>query len=66
LAAARADRPGRHVNAIAIQIVAIDDQVAEVQTDPEHDGSIVWLVPVGLGHGLLELNGSGRRTDVGC
>ena len=33
-------QPCRHVHAIAIKIVAIDDQVAEVQADAEHDGSV--------------------------
>ncbi len=55
-------QPRRHVHAIAIEIVAIDDQVAEVQSDPEHDGGVLGggvlgLIPIGLGHRLLELNG---------
>ena len=31
-------QPRRDVHAIAVEIVAIDDQVAEVQADAEHDG----------------------------
>ena len=56
-------QPRRDVHAVAIEIVAIDDQVAEVQADPEHDGGVLGLVPVGLGHGLLELDGRAQRID---
>ena len=51
----------RHVHAIAVEILAIDDQVAEVQANAEHDGGIHGLVSVGLGHGLLELDGCAER-----
>ena len=54
-------QPGRDVHAVAVEIVAIDDQVAEMQADPEHDGGVLGLVPVGLGHGLLELDGRAQR-----
>ena len=50
-------QPRRHVHAIAIEILAIDDQVAQVQADAEDDGCVHGLVPVGLGHCLLELDG---------
>ena len=56
-------QPRRDVHAIAVEIVAIDDQVAEVQADAEHDGGVLGLVPVGLGHGLLELDGGAQRID---
>ncbi len=56
-------QPGRHVHAIAVEIVAVDDQVAEVQADPEHDGGVLGLVAIGVGHGLLELDGRAQRID---
>ena len=40
-------------------------QVAEMQPDPEHDASVVGLVPVGVGQGLLELDGGAQRIDSG-
>ena len=52
----------RHVHAIAVEVVAIHDQVAKVQADAEHDGGVLGLVPVGLGHGLLELDGGAQSV----
>ena len=49
-------QPRRNVHAVAVEIVAIDDQVAEVQADAEHKGGVRRLVAVGVGHGLLELD----------
>jgi hypothetical protein len=45
------------VDPIAVKVFAIDDQVAKMKPDPEHDGSVLSLMPIGLGHDLLELNG---------
>ena len=60
-AGASASKPRRHVHAVAIEVVAIDDQVAQVQAHPEHKRSVLRLVAVGLGHGLLELDGGAQR-----
>ena len=54
-------QPRRNIHAIAIEIVAIDDQVAEMQADAEYDGRVLGLVPVGFDHGLLELDGRAKR-----
>ena len=54
---------GRNVHAIAVEVVAIDDQVAEMQADAEHDGGVLRLVSIGLDHGLLELDGGAQRID---
>ena len=37
-------QPRRYVHAIAVEIVAIHDQVAEMQTDSEHDAGVLRLV----------------------
>jgi hypothetical protein len=50
-------RPRGYVHAIAIEIVTVDDQVAKMQADAEHDGDVLGLFPVGLGHGLLKFDG---------
>jgi hypothetical protein len=42
------------VRAIAAEVIGIHDQIAKVQSDPEHDTRIFRLVLVGFGHGLLE------------
>ena len=49
-------QPRGDVHAIAIKIVAVDDQVAEVQADAEDDGGVRRLIPIGFGHCLLELD----------
>src|SRR5215510_3916119 len=55
-------QPGRHVYSVAIDIIALDDDVAEVKTDPEHDCLIVGLVVICLDHGLLEIYRRGERV----
>ena len=56
-------QPRRHVDAVAIEVVAVDDQVAQVQAHAEHESSIGRLVAVGLGHGLLKLDGGAQRIN---
>ena len=53
----------RHVHAVTVEVVAFDDQIAEVQADPEHNARVFRLVAVGLGHGLLEFDGGAKRID---
>ena len=31
-----------------------------MQPDPEHDGGVLGLIPIGFGHGLLELDGGAK------
>src|ERR1044072_5995081 len=50
-----------NVDTIAIQVVAVYDQIAQVQAHAEYKRSIGRLVSVDLGHGLLDLNGSTQR-----
>ncbi|SEP24164.1 hypothetical protein SAMN02990966_04634 [Rhodospirillales bacterium URHD0017] len=56
-------QPRRHVDTVAIKVVAIDNEVSEVQPHTEHKCSICNCVAVGLGHGLLELDGCAQRID---
>ena len=34
-----------------------------MQADAEHDGGVLGLIPIGLGHCLLELDGGAQRID---
>src|ERR1700682_5501298 len=43
-----------------IQIVAIHDEVAEMQPEPKYDGAFFGLIQIGRSHGLLEFN---SRTE---
>ena len=56
-------KAGGDVHAIAVKIVTIDDQVAQVQAHAEHKRSVCRLVAVGLGHGLLELDSGAQGIN---
>src|SRR5262249_9163180 len=45
----------RNIHAVAVKIVALDDQVAEMQPDTKDTFGFA-ACPVGVGHGLLELD----------
>jgi hypothetical protein len=45
-----------HVHAVAVQIIAINDQITQVQADTKFDARFFRLGPTGLRHGLLELD----------
>jgi hypothetical protein len=45
-----------NVHAVTVEIISIDDQVADVQTDAEHDLFGFRTFPVRVAHGLLEFN----------
>ena len=46
-----------------VKVVPFDDQIAQMQADPEHYGGVLWLLTIGLGHSLLELNGRTQRIN---
>src|SRR5262245_47536568 len=56
-------KAGGDVHAIPVEVVTLDDQVAQVKAHTEHKRSICWLVAIGLGHGLLKLDGGAQRID---
>jgi hypothetical protein len=45
----------RHIHIVAINVITLDDDVAKVKPDPEHDGFVVGLVTIGLDHSSLEV-----------
>jgi hypothetical protein len=47
----------RHIYIVAIDVIALDDDIAEVEADSEHDGFVLGLVAIGLDHRLLEVYG---------
>src|SRR5262249_8876231 len=55
-------QPGRHIYSVAVDVVALDDDVAEVKADPKHDGLIVGLAAICLDHRLLKFYGRGERV----
>jgi hypothetical protein len=50
--------PGRHVDAIAVQVGAIRNCVADVDPDAEPDGAIGRLLAVAIRNLLLHRNGT--------
>jgi hypothetical protein len=58
--------PDRDVHAIAVQLVVVDDEVAEVQADAEHDGAVRRLTAIDVEHRLLDPDGSAQRPVQLC
>ena len=56
-------QPGSDVYAIAIQIAPLDDYIAKIDPDAEHDPPVFRLDSAGLGHFFLQLNGTGDGID---
>src|SRR5215831_3537812 len=55
-------QPGRHIYSVAIDVGTVDNDVAEMQADPEDDCLVLGLATIGLDHGLLEVDGGGKRV----
>ena len=53
----------RHVHVVAIDVIAIDDDVSEMKAHSEYDRLVGRLVAIGFDHGLLEVDGRGERID---
>ena len=59
----RALEPNGDVHAIAVQLAVVDNEVAEVEADAEHDGGIGRLIAIGVEHCLLDPDGGTQRLD---
>jgi hypothetical protein len=53
----------RHVHPVAEDVVAVDDDVANVHPDTELDALVRWHVPVVIGHRRLELDHTAHGTN---
>ena len=60
---AQALDPRRHVDAVAVDRVAVDDHVAEVDADPEADALVFRDIGILLQHGALDRDGGLDRVD---
>ena len=54
---------GGDVDAVAVDVLALDDHVAEVDADAERDALGLGHVPLALGHALLDRDRAGDRVD---
>ena len=48
--------PRSDVHAVTVEVVTVDDQIAEMQAEAEHDPFGFRTFLVGVGHSLLELD----------
>ena len=55
--------PCRDIDAVAIEIVALDDHIAEIDADAQFDPAIRGDICVPLGHRLLHLDRAAHRID---
>jgi hypothetical protein len=55
--------PSRNVDAIAINIVAVHDDVAEVDADAERDAMVRWHVHIAVLHRALDLDRALDSSD---
>src|SRR5262249_35696223 len=55
--------PGGDVNAITIEIAALDNHVAKVDPDAKNDLPVLRQTGVGFRHGILQRKSAGDRFD---
>ena len=56
-------QPRRDVDAIAIDVIALDDDIAQVDSDPELDLALARLAAIALGHARLDRHRAAHRLD---
>jgi hypothetical protein len=56
-------QPCRDVDAVAVEIVARDDHVAEIDADAENDAGVFRLIAAFLLDNLADPDGAGHRID---
>jgi hypothetical protein len=53
----------RYVDPVAVYIVGVADNVADVDADAEFDASVRWQVRVPRGHAALNVDGAAHGID---
>ncbi len=56
-------KPRRYVDAVSVDVLVVDDDVADVQADTKLDAAIRWNLDVALGYLSLHLDGTADRID---
>src|SRR4029077_17444908 len=54
---------GRDIDAVAEDVVPIDDNIAHVEPDAELNAAFGWHIHVALGHLALDVDGAPNRID---
>ena len=58
--------PGGNVDAVAVNIAVLDDDVADMNADAELDALVLRHGRVTLDHAVLNFNGTARGVDGAC
>ena len=56
-------KPCRHVNAVAIDVVTINDDIANIDADAELDALFCRDIAVALKHAALDVDGAAHRVN---
>ena len=59
-------QPRRHVDPVAVDIIAVDHHVAQIDPDAELNALVFRKIGVAFGYGSLCLCGSTNRIDDAC
>jgi hypothetical protein len=54
---------GRDIDAVSIKVGAFDDNIAEIDADPQQHLVVIGCRGIGRRHALLQLDGAGDRMD---
>jgi len=55
--------PGGDVDAVAVEVIALDDDIAEIDADAQLDAAVRADAGVAFGHRLLHRDGAAHRVD---
>ena len=53
----------RNVDAVAVDVLAIEDDVTDVYADPKLDAPLGWYTGIALGHAALDVDRAAYRLD---
>jgi hypothetical protein len=51
------------VDAVAVNVPILDNDVAEIDADPERDALVLWQAGIAVHHALLDFDGAADRLD---
>ena len=55
--------PRRDIDAVAVDVLVVDDDVADVEPDPEFDPPFDRFIGIALGHLALDIDRAAHRID---
>ena len=61
--AAKASKPRRDVDAVAVNIVGVGDHVADIDPDAKAQAALLGHIQIAVGHRALDFAGTAHRVD---